>query len=109
MSEGLTLDDLAVPLRALRVLATDFGYLPAPDVDLSPIYPNRLRLSFHRDLGAFEAWREALVIAPDAVRHSTQGGGHTRVLRADAQCACAELELVAYADIPAAAPVGAPA
>ncbi|MFD7403002.1 hypothetical protein ACFV7R_10080 [Streptomyces sp. NPDC059866] len=107
MSEGLTLDDLIVPLQALRLLATDFGHLPAPDVDVTPIYPNRLRLSFHRGLAEFEAWREALGIAPDAVRHGTQSGGHTRVLRADAQCADAGLELVAYADIPAPAPAGA--
>ncbi|MCX4698667.1 hypothetical protein [Streptomyces sp. NBC_01373] len=104
MSDGLTLDDLAVPLRALRLLAADFGYLAAPDVHLTPIYPNRVSLSFHRDLGAFEAWREALGIAPDAVRHGTQSAGRTRVLRASAQCAGAELELVAYADIPALAP-----
>ncbi|MCX5293643.1 hypothetical protein [Streptomyces sp. NBC_00183] len=109
MSDSLTLDELAVPLRALRLLAADFGYLPAPDVDVTSIYPNRLRLIFHRGgLAGFEAWREALGIAPDAVRHSTQGeGGRTRVLRADAQCAGAELELVGYGDVPALASVGA--
>ena len=107
--DGLTLDDLSVPLQALRLLATDFWHLPAPEVDVTSIYPNRLKLRFHRDLADFEAWREALGIAPNAVRHGTQEGGHTRVLRADTQCAGAELELVAYADIPAPAQVQAAA
>ena len=35
-NEELTLDGLAVPLRALRLLAADFGHLPAPDVRVSP-------------------------------------------------------------------------
>jgi hypothetical protein len=104
MSEGLTLDDMSVPLRALRLLAADFGHLPAADVDVSPIYPTRLHLRFHHDLADFEAWREALGIAPDAVRHGTQSGGHTRVLRVDTQYAGAELELVAYAPVPDPAP-----
>jgi hypothetical protein len=105
MSEDLTLDDLAVPLRALRLLAADLGHLPAPDVDVTQIYPNTLRLSFHRGgLAAFEVWRETLGIAPSEVRHGTQGGGHTRVLRAEVEYAGAELELVAYADVHIPAP-----
>ncbi|TQE34631.1 hypothetical protein [Streptomyces ipomoeae] len=106
MSGGLTLDGLAVSLRALRLLAVDFGHLPAPDVDVSPIFPNRLQLRLHGDLSEFEAWREALGIAPDAVIHGTQGGGRTRVLRAAVEYAGTELELVAYADVLDPAPVG---
>ncbi|MGW3955154.1 hypothetical protein ACWEKM_30410 [Streptomyces sp. NPDC004752] len=102
MSESLTLDDLAVPLRALRLLAADFGHLPAPDVDLSRIYPDRLILRFHEGLYAFEAWREALDVPPEQVLHQVQGDGTTRVLRASTRCAGAEVHLQGYADVPAA-------
>ena len=102
MSEGLTLDDLSVPLRALRLLATDFGHLAAPAVGVTSIYPDQLELSFHHDLAGFEAWREALNIAPDAVRYDTQGeGNRTCVLHAAIEYAGAELELVGYGDVPA--------
>jgi hypothetical protein len=47
----MTLDDLTVPLRALRLLAVDFGHLPAPDVDVSRVFPEWLRLSFHGTSG----------------------------------------------------------
>jgi hypothetical protein len=107
MSDGLTLDDLAVPLRALRLLAADFGHLAAPAVHVSTIWPDRLELSFHGDLADFEAWRDALGIAPDAVTHRTQSGGHTRVLLAPGEHAGATVKLVAYADVPAPEPVGA--
>ncbi|WP_030180488.1 hypothetical protein [Streptomyces sp. NRRL S-813] len=109
MNEGLTLDDLAVPLRALRLLAADFGHLAAPTVGLTTIWPDRLELSFHGDLADFEAWRDALGIAPDAVTHSTQSGGRTRVLLAFGQYAGATVKLVAYAEVPALALAGAAA
>ncbi|MFJ3775020.1 hypothetical protein ACIPX0_25325 [Streptomyces sp. NPDC090075] len=105
MSRGLTLDDLSVPLRALRLLTVDFGHLPAPMLDVTTIYPDRLRLAFHDDLADFEAWRQALGIAPDAVEHGTQGpDGGTRVLKASVEYAGAVVELVAYADITDPAP-----
>ncbi|MPY63701.1 hypothetical protein [Streptomyces spongiae] len=110
MSEGLTLDDLAVSLRALRLLAADFGHLPAPMVDVSTIWPDRLKLAFHYDLADFEAWREALGIAADTVDHGTQGvGDRTRVLKTSVEYAGAMVELVAYADMPDPAPSGAAA
>lgn len=108
MSDGLTLDDLAVSLRVLRRLAADFGHLAAPAVHVSTIWPDRLELSFHGDLAGFEAWRDALGIAPDAVTHGTQSGGRTRVLLASGEYAGAAVKLAGYADIPAPAPVGAP-
>ncbi|MER6556220.1 hypothetical protein ABT300_00390 [Streptomyces sp. NPDC001027] len=107
MSDGLTLDDLSVPLRALRLLAGDFGHLAAPAVRVSTIWPDRLELGFHGDLADFEAWRDALGIAPAAVSHNVQSGGHTHVLRASAQYAGAALELVAYAEVPTAAQAAA--
>ncbi|MPY57439.1 hypothetical protein [Streptomyces spongiae] len=109
MSEDLTLDDLTVPLRALRVLATDFGHLPAPDVQVSTIYPGRLELTFHRGLLDFEVWRDALSVAPDEVVYREQSDGRTRVLKASADYAGAVLELTGYGDVPAAAPSGAAA
>ncbi|MFI8989419.1 hypothetical protein ACIG63_31210 [Streptomyces antimycoticus] len=99
----LTLDELAVPLRALRLLAADFGHLPAPCTRVSTIYPNQLELSFHDTLTDFEAWREALGIAPDAVDCREQGGGCTRALSLTTDYVGAELRLVAYADVPAPA------
>ncbi|MFJ3771112.1 hypothetical protein ACIPX0_05390 [Streptomyces sp. NPDC090075] len=106
MSEGLTLDGLSVPLRALRLLAVDFGHLPAPVVDVTGIFPDRLKLSFHDGLYEFESWRDALNIAPDTVAYGTQGGGCTRVLKASVEYAGATLELVAFAEIPAPELVG---
>jgi hypothetical protein len=100
MSEGLTLDDLAVPLRALRLLAVDFGHLAAPTVHVSPIYPGRLDLTFHDDLAGFDAWCEALGIAADAVTHRTQSAGRTRVLTATMHFGGAVVELTGFAEIP---------
>ncbi len=99
MSELLTLDGLCAPLRALRLLAADFGHLPAPDVDLSRIYPERLTLRFHEGLHAFEAWREALAVPPEDVTHGVQGNGTTRVLKASAEYAGAEVHLHGYTDV----------
>ncbi|MFD8391184.1 hypothetical protein ACFV2N_18795 [Streptomyces sp. NPDC059680] len=107
MSDGLTLDDLSVPLRAMRLLAADFGHLAAPTVGVTTIWPDRLELSFHGDLADFEAWRDALGIAPDDVTHSTQSRGRTRVLLALGEYAGATVKLVAYADMPAPALAGA--
>ncbi|MGW2644630.1 hypothetical protein ACWC2T_06860 [Streptomyces sp. NPDC001393] len=102
MTEPLTLDGLAAPLRVLRLLAADFGHLPAPGVDLSPIYPEGLTLRFHEGLHAFEAWREALAVPPQKVTHRMQSDGTTRVLKASTDYAGAELHLIGYTDVPAA-------
>ncbi|MFB8181545.1 hypothetical protein ACFC8N_37110 [Streptomyces sp. NPDC055966] len=109
MSEGLTLDDLSGPLLALRLLALDFGHLPAPTVSISPIFPDRLELSLHSGLPGFEAWREALGIAPQDVDFHVQCDGRTRVLRSTAAYACVELELIGYGDVavPVAVEAGA--
>ncbi|MFJ9902023.1 hypothetical protein ACIRVK_03775 [Streptomyces sp. NPDC101152] len=109
MNDGLTLDGLAVPLRALRLLVVDFGHLPAPTVGISPIYPDRLELALHSGLTGFEAWREALGVAPEEVTYRLQSDGRTRVLRTTIAYAGAELELVGYGDVPAPASVGAAA
>jgi hypothetical protein len=92
-----TFADLSRPLALLRMLAVDHPQLPAPNVDVSPIYPNYLTLSVHDDLAGFEAWREALSIDPDMVRHNTQSGGTTLVLKGSATIADAEVQLIGYA------------
>ncbi|MEV5937965.1 hypothetical protein [Streptomyces sp. NPDC051994] len=96
----LTLEGLGVPLRALRLLAVDFGHLPAPEIDVSTIYPDQLALRFHDDLHGFEAWRAALSVAPDAVELRAQGGGRTWRLEADADYGGARVYLVGYAAVP---------
>lgn len=112
MNETLTLDALTVPMRALRLLTVDLPHLPAPDVDVSPVFPTWLRLSFHDtscdSLAAFEQWRSALHIAVDAVDYRTQSDGRTRVLKAEGSFAGAVIVLTAYADAPltSAAPAG---
>ncbi|MGR3934950.1 hypothetical protein [Streptomyces sp. BRA346] len=106
MNRGLTLDNLAVPLRVLRLLAADFGHLPAPEIYVSTIYPDRLGLRFHDDLSGFEMWRDALGIVPDAVVYREQGDGRTRVLKTSVAYAGAVVELTGYGDVPAPVPVG---
>ena len=106
MSGNLTLDDVAVPLRALRLLSVDFGHLSAPGVHVSTIYPERLELTFYDDPTGFEAWREALRIAPDAVTYRVQNDGQTGVLSASVDHAGATVRLTGYADIVAPVLVG---
>ncbi|MBQ0850142.1 hypothetical protein J8N05_18240 [Streptomyces sp. BH-SS-21] len=106
MSGTLTLDEVAVPLRALRLLSVDFGHLPAPSVHVSTIYPERLELSFYNDLCGFEMWREALGVAADAVTYREQTDGRTGVLSASVDHAGATVLLIAYADVVTPALVG---
>ncbi|MFF2777892.1 hypothetical protein ACFVU3_23620 [Streptomyces sp. NPDC058052] len=102
-----TLADLAAPLTALVALDARFSHLPAPNVDLCPVYPDRLCLSLHDDLGAFEAWREALNIDPAAVVHRVQGNGGTRVLKVHGRFAGADIELTGFTPALAEEPVEA--
>ncbi|WP_460067131.1 hypothetical protein [Streptomyces sp. YKOK-I1] len=106
-TETLTLDGLAVSLRVLRLLAVDFGRLPAPTIDVSPIFPDQLGLRFHDDLAGFEAWREALGIVPDNVDYREQGDCSTHVLKASVDYAGAVLELTGFGDVDTPAPAAA--
>lgn len=101
MSEPSTFNTLAGPLRVLRLLAADFGHLPAPDIGLTRVYPDRLTLRFHEGLDTFEAWREALGVPPETVTHKVQTNGMTRVLTASATYADADVRLYGYTDVPA--------
>jgi hypothetical protein len=98
VSGNLTLDDLTVPLRALRALAVEIPDLPAPTLEISTIWPKRLELSLYDDLAPFETWRVALGIAPDDVQFREQSNGRTWVLQAFGEFAGAELKLIAYGD-----------
>ncbi|MBT2440058.1 hypothetical protein J7E93_07970 [Streptomyces sp. ISL-36] len=100
-----TLADLSAPLLALRLLTAEFPHLPAPTVEVSTIYPERLELTFHDDFAGFEAWREALNIAPELVVHRVQCDRRTGVLNVHGMFAGAELELTGYAAVPAVEPV----
>ncbi|WP_329286708.1 hypothetical protein [Streptomyces sp. NBC_01455] len=106
MSRILTLDALSAPLRALRLLALDFPDLPAPVVDVSSIYPDRLSLSVHPSNGgfaAFEAWRAALGIAPDAVDFNVQCDHRTAVLTAHTEFGGADVALTGFTEVAAGA------
>ncbi|MFJ2906279.1 hypothetical protein [Streptomyces sp. NPDC087212] len=101
----MTLDGLSVALRALRLLTTDFGHLPGPDLHVNTIWPGQMELALHDSrldsLAAFEVWREALGIDPDAVTYGEQGSGCTRVLTACGEFAGATVKLTAFATAPA--------
>jgi hypothetical protein len=64
-SQTLTIQQPA--LKALAAIALAFPHLPAAGIHLSTIYPDQIDVDLHDDLSDFEAWREALDIAPDAV------------------------------------------
>ncbi|MER5399244.1 hypothetical protein [Streptomyces sp. NPDC002599] len=98
-TETLALDDLAAPLRALRLLAMDFGHLVAPSVAVSTIYPDRLELTFYSSLTDFEVWRQALGICPDTVIYREQNASRTHWLTASTEFAGTTLELTGYGDI----------
>ncbi|WP_405408433.1 hypothetical protein [Streptomyces decoyicus] len=101
----LTLDAMSAPLLALRLFSAEYPHLPAPCLDVSTVYPDRLTLSFHDDLAAFEAWRDALGIAAESITHHVQCDGRTQVLEAKADYAGAQLHLVGYAKVSAAGSV----
>ncbi|MEW1690860.1 hypothetical protein ACIQOF_03540 [Streptomyces sp. NPDC091265] len=97
-----TLADLCRPLTLLRLLVAECPGLSAPTVTVSPLYPERLTLSFHDDFPGFEAWRQALKIAPENVSFDIQGGRGTGVLDVHAAYCGADIQLIGFARIPAA-------
>jgi hypothetical protein len=66
-------------------------------VSASTIYPGRLQLSFHHgQLGAFETWREALGVPPEAVTYAVLPGTGEPLLEAVTEYAGARVELIGY-------------
>ncbi|MEV7865288.1 hypothetical protein AB0P17_04085 [Streptomyces sp. NPDC088124] len=100
MTATLVLNDLAVPLRALRMLAVDFPDLPAVEAQMSPIYPNRLDLGLHDDLAAFEMWRTALGIPGEVVTFHQEPGGTSMWLNCRTEYAGADLHLTGFGRLP---------
>ncbi|MDX3591570.1 hypothetical protein PV749_10585 [Streptomyces sp. ID03-2B] len=96
-----TMSGLSTPVTVLASLMARFPDLPAVDVSLSTVFPERLELSAHDDLAVFEAWREALDIDPGTVVHKVQSGGTTRVLDAQTVFTGIRVRLVGYSAIPA--------
>jgi hypothetical protein len=84
-------------MALMRLLAADYPTLSAPHIGVSPHHPDSLALSVHGDLGAFEAWREALGIDPDTVRRNTQSADTTLVLSGSTIIADARVQLIGYA------------
>ncbi|MGW6971707.1 hypothetical protein [Streptomyces sp. NPDC054952] len=98
--KALLLQGLDAPLRVLRLFIAEFPHLPAPTVAVSTVYPDLLRLSFYDDFSGFEAWREALHIAPGVVDFHVHNDGLTGVLKVEIEYCGARLELVGFADVP---------
>ncbi|MEU5718465.1 hypothetical protein AB0G71_22250 [Streptomyces sp. NPDC020403] len=96
-----TMSGLSAAVTVLASLMARFPDLPAVDVRVSTVFPERLELSAHDDLAVFETWREALGIDAGTVVHGVQSGGATRVLEAHAVFTGARLRLVGYSEIPA--------
>jgi hypothetical protein len=96
----LPLHGLSVPLAALEQLLADFPHLPAPTINITTIYPDRLELSFFDNLSAFEAWRAALRISPQQVDCATQSSGRTWRLSTTTETGAATIRLVGYTDTP---------
>ncbi|HEY5835966.1 hypothetical protein [Streptomyces sp.] len=82
-------------LSALTQIAVSLGHLPAANIDISSVYPDRLFIRLHDNLGAFEAWRDALGIPADAVFYRSGASGMT--LKAESRYAAATIELTAQA------------
>jgi hypothetical protein len=93
--------DLSRPLAVLHELGAKFPLLPAPCIAITTIWPERIRLTFHDDFGAFEAWREALDIDPATVSQQLQGDDTTLALKGSAVRHDVTVELVAYGSSPA--------
>jgi len=98
----LTLAEVSAPLLALRVLLAEFPALPAGSINISDIFPDRVDVTLHDDMGAFESWRAALGIDPATATCDTQSIGRTWVLKASADYAGARICLTGFAAVPGA-------
>ncbi|WP_327239671.1 hypothetical protein OG243_13630 [Streptomyces sp. NBC_01318] len=78
-----SMNALAATVATLASLVERFPDLPAADAAVSTIFPHRLALSFHGDLGKFEAWRSALRISYALVSKQEEIGGPLMWLNAE--------------------------
>jgi hypothetical protein len=96
--ETRTVADQKAALTAVARLVSAFGHLPAPEWNVSRIYPEQVDVSLHDDLGDFEQWRTVLGIGPDDIKYRTQSGAI--VLTAKIQWGGASVNLVGYGPLP---------
>jgi hypothetical protein len=94
MTEQLTLRDVSAPVAALTLLMAGHPDLPAPDIQVSPVYPDRLRLAFHGE--RFDAWLSALRVDLATVTAHTQGDGLTKVRKVTTAYGGAQIKLVEF-------------
>lgn len=94
---AVTLADQKKALDAAATIARLFPHLPDAAIKASHIYPGRLDISLHDDIGDFEAWRVALGMLPEWVDQGAQPG--SMVLTATGRFAGVVVELVGYAPL----------
>ncbi|MET8534749.1 hypothetical protein ABZV67_23210 [Streptomyces sp. NPDC005065] len=102
-----SLHRLEPALRILAQMAGPFGSLPTTDVAVHTTYrPDEfgavIVISLHDGLTDFEAWREALEIAPDDVRLSLLPTAAS--LRAETEWGGVWIEVHGYGPLPETAP-----
>ena len=90
-----TFADQLAAADALAQITAAMGHLPPADIGLSPITPDRLNISIHDDLDAFERWRTALGFPTGAVDYVPRRGHMT--VRVTGPFAGATVELVGFA------------
>ena len=96
--DNRTVADQHPALTALDQIRRGLGDLPAAAFGISPIFPDRLDISLHSDLGDFEAWREALGFPAATVKYRTQRD--VCLLTAAAQWGGATIVLDGYGPLP---------
>jgi hypothetical protein len=95
-SSSLTIQQPA--FEALAAIFRSFPTLPSGTIQLSDVFSRRVSISLHDDLADFEAWREALDIAPDDVER-IELPSQALVLRVEGQFAGIEVVLHGYAPL----------
>lgn len=78
MTEQIDFGSLAPALAFVARLAVLHPTLPAPSLDFSGIFPNRVRLCMD-SAPEIEAWREALHVPTEAVDFSVRSDGRMRI------------------------------
>ncbi|MET7791788.1 hypothetical protein ABZS93_35205 [Streptomyces sp900116325] len=91
-----SMNRLATAVAMLASLVERFPDLPAADAAVSTIFPDRLNLSFHGDLGKFEAWRSALDISHTLVSREEEIGGPLMWLNAETVLVGVTVRLTGY-------------
>ncbi|MGW0553761.1 hypothetical protein ACWDZ6_06095 [Streptomyces sp. NPDC002926] len=94
-----TVGDQAEAIRALASLATAFPTLPSDSITIGTVVAPHgihqgIRVHLHTKSADFEAWREALNIAPEQVAHCN--ATNIQTLTAHAVVGGVAVELIAY-------------